>query len=69
MISLQGKRVLLTRALGTLGQAQIKQLTELGAHVLALDLPELVAAHSSASPNVTLIPCDLPTARVTENCV
>ncbi|MDP2573641.1 SDR family oxidoreductase [Vibrio penaeicida] len=59
MISLQGKRVLLTGALGTLGQAQTKQLTELGAHVLALDLPELVAAQSPASPNVTPIPCDL----------
>ncbi|WP_104399553.1 SDR family oxidoreductase [Vibrio penaeicida] len=59
MISLQGKRVLLTGALGTLGQAQVKQLTELGAHVLALDLPELVDAHPLENPDVTLIPCDL----------
>ncbi|BCL72278.1 3-ketoacyl-ACP reductase [Vibrio nigripulchritudo] len=69
MISLQGKRVLLTGALGTLGQAQMEQLTKLGAHVLALDLPNLVDVHSNTNPNVTLVPCDLSQMKESQQIV
>jgi NAD(P)-dependent dehydrogenase (short-subunit alcohol dehydrogenase family) len=48
-----GLRVLVTGASGTFGQAICRRLTDLGAHVIGLDLV------LSPDPGITVLPCDL----------
>lgn len=62
MTDLSGKRVLLTGALGTLGQAQAAAFTAAGAEVVLLDRPELAekgAAFSATLDGSTYVGLDL----------
>jgi NAD(P)-dependent dehydrogenase (short-subunit alcohol dehydrogenase family) len=59
---LNDKKVLITGALGTIGQALVKRYAEVGATVIGLDRPHLVASRSvqtAESPAITYVGCDL----------
>jgi NAD(P)-dependent dehydrogenase (short-subunit alcohol dehydrogenase family) len=62
MHGLDGKTVLLTGGLGTLGRAQARELASDGARVTVLDRPELEDAEARAAalgPAVAFLGCDL----------
>lgn len=62
MGNLQGKKVLLTGGLGSLGRAQAAQLAADGAHVTVLDRPEFTDGQErveTMGDNLTYLPCDL----------
>jgi NAD(P)-dependent dehydrogenase (short-subunit alcohol dehydrogenase family) len=62
MAQLQGKNVLITGALGTIGQALVKRYLEEGANVIALDLPDAPDAQArldKIGAGVRYIGCDL----------
>jgi NAD(P)-dependent dehydrogenase (short-subunit alcohol dehydrogenase family) len=59
---LSGKRVLITGALGTIGQALVGRYAEEGADVIALDLPDAPGARATLdgiAPGVRFFGCDL----------
>ncbi|QBK31959.1 SDR family oxidoreductase [Roseitalea porphyridii] len=60
MTTLQGRTVLLTGGLGSLGRAQAKRLSEAGAAVTILERPDLDGAQARARElGARLLPCDL----------
>ncbi|MBY5828518.1 SDR family oxidoreductase [Rhizobium ruizarguesonis] len=72
MALLAGKNVLITGALGTIGQALVTRYSEEGANVVALDRPESPGAQetvSKLSPNARYFGCDLGDLPGTEAAV
>jgi NAD(P)-dependent dehydrogenase (short-subunit alcohol dehydrogenase family) len=66
---LEGKKVLITGALGTLGQALVARFAQEGATVFALDRPESVSpqqALDGIAQGVTFVGCDLDDLAATE---
>lgn len=62
MPELQGKNVLITGALGTIGQAMVARYAEEGANVIALDRPDAPDAQAvldAIAPGVRFFGCDL----------
>ena len=62
MADMEGRKVLLTGGLGTLGRAQASAFASEGAHVVVLDRPDIEDAEARAAglgPHVTYLGCDL----------
>src|SRR4051794_13060315 len=62
MADLTGKNVLVTGALGTIGQALVARYAEEGAHVIALDRPDAAepqATLDAIAGGVRYVGCDL----------
>jgi NAD(P)-dependent dehydrogenase (short-subunit alcohol dehydrogenase family) len=62
MPELEGKNVLITGALGTIGQALVARYAEEGANIIALDIPNAPDAQrilDKVAPDVRFFGCDL----------
>jgi NAD(P)-dependent dehydrogenase (short-subunit alcohol dehydrogenase family) len=69
LASLTGKKVVITGALGTLGQALVKQFADEGATVFAWDRPDATRPQQTLddiAPGVTFVGCDLNDLVATE---
>ena len=69
MGALSGQTVLITGALGTIGQAMVSRYHEEGASVIALDLPDMAnveAKLAKLAPDVRYLGCDLGDLRKAE---
>ncbi|GAA0749487.1 SDR family oxidoreductase [Ideonella azotifigens] len=72
MPQLDGKKVLITGALGTIGRAMVTRYAQEGASVIALDRPGAPNAQGildEAAPNVRFFGCDLNQLAATESAV